>query len=123
MKSELVIKAEQEAREACEGLDYTEQQIQEFIDMHVDGELRREAEKEKELASAKRSKELNNALVEITRSQLQAHHRLRRYAPRYDPHNPDELILGEPHGASLGYSAEDKRDADTYQRQRNRGET
>ncbi len=104
MKQEHILKAEQEARAACEGLGYTEKQIQDFIDMHIEGEYRRANEKAKELASPKRGMLLNKVLSDITRSQDRNYHE-------------DTPVV------SRGFDAEQERDAATYQRQRNRGET
>lgn len=65
MKSDLVKQAEQEAREACEGLGWTEKEIQSFVDLHIEGEMRRDEEKAKELARPKRDTRLRNALIHI----------------------------------------------------------
>lgn len=65
MKSALVLMAEIEARMACEGLGYTEQKIQDFVDMHIEGELRRDEEKTHELQRPKRNAELTKAIMNI----------------------------------------------------------
>ena len=63
MKQEHIIQAEQEARQACEGLGHTEEQIQAFIEEHIGNEARREAQKEDELARPKRNAALTNAII------------------------------------------------------------
>ena len=105
------IKAEQEARAACEGLGYTEKQIQDFVDMHLEGEYRRANEKAKELASPKRNAALTNAIIHAAVDPWRD-----RYAHKDFPKDTTPVC-------STGYDAEDKRDAATHQRQRNRGQT
>ena len=65
MKQDHIIQAEQEARQACEGLGHTEDQILAFVEEHIGNEARREAEKANELARPKRSAELLKALIHI----------------------------------------------------------
>ena len=65
MKSELVQKAEQEAKEACEGLGYTDEQLQTFIEWHVSNELEREADRARDLGKPKRNADLTNAIINI----------------------------------------------------------
>lgn len=65
MKQEHIIQAEQEAREACEGLGYTEEQIKSFVDWHLDNEFEREAQKAKDLQKPKRDAALVKALIHV----------------------------------------------------------
>lgn len=65
MKQDHILKAEQEAREACEGTDMTAEQIQSFLDRHVANELERETQKAKYLQRPKRNAELTKALTHI----------------------------------------------------------
>ena len=111
MKSDHFLKAEQEARQACAGLGWNEAQIQSFVDMHIEGEARRALERELELQSAKRNKALTDAIIHAAVDPWRE-----RYAHK-DFHEDTTLAC------STGHDAEDKRDADTHQRQRNRGKT
>lgn len=111
MKSELVINAEKEARESCEGLGLTEAQIQAHIDMHVEGELRRDEAKAKELASAKRNKALSVALIHVAVSP---------WRDFYDTPNPPETFDNEPPVISRGHDAEDEESARLDSRDRAR---
>ena len=106
MKSDLIINAEKAAREACEGLGYTLQQTQDFIDLHIEGELRRDAERAKELASAKRNKSLTDAIIHVAVEPFRDRYAHKDFAQEIRHIKTDQ-----------------ERDADTYQRQRDRGET
>ena len=89
MKQEHIIQAEQEARQACEGLGFNEFQIQSFVDMHLEGEARRALERELELQSAKRNAALNIALINIA---VDPYRRERateeEWQPPQDPYKP-----------------------------------
>ena len=65
MKQEHIIQAELEARQACEGLGYTEEQIKAFVDWHVDNESDRDAQKAMDLGRPKRAVALTNAIINI----------------------------------------------------------
>ena len=103
------ITPEQVARAACDGLGYTEEQVRDFVDMHLAGEARRDLERERELGSAKRDLALTNAIKHAAMEPWCYAHK--------DFHEDNTPVV------SRGFDAEDQRDADTYQSQRNRGET
>ena len=65
MKQDHIIQAELEARQACEGLNYTEKQIKDFIDWHVNNEMERAMQRAKDLERPKRAVALTNALINI----------------------------------------------------------
>lgn len=107
MKSDLVIKAEQEARESCEWLGLTEAQVQAHIDMHIEGELRRDAEKAKELASAKRNSDLTKAIINIA----------------VDPFRRSDEVFPSYSTKQGFYKTTEQMMIANHERKRNRGET
>ena len=107
MKSELVIQAEQEARQACEGLGHTEQQIQAFVEEHIGNELRRDAEKARELQRPKRNADLTNAIINIA----------------VDPFRRSEECFPSYSTKRSSYVSDEKMMAANHERKRNLGET
>ena len=108
MKSELVQKAELEAREACEGLGYTDVQLQDFIEWHVSNELERDADRARDLGKPKRNADLTNAIINIAVDPW------RRVADEVFP------TYGTKHSA---YISDEELMAANYERKRNRFET
>ena len=104
IKSELVKKAEQEAREACEGLNYTEEQLKDFIEWHVGNEIERDAQKAKDLERPKRSSDLTKAIISITVDLFRES--FPSYSTKQSMYKTDEQIM-----------------AANYARKRNKGET
>ena len=107
MKSELVIQAEQEARQACEGLGQTEEQIQAFVEEHVGNELRRDAEKARELQRPKRNAALTAAIINIA----------------VDPFRLSDECFPSYSTKQGFYKTTEQMMAANYARKRNRGET
>ena len=108
MKSELVKKAEQEARDACEGLGYTEEKLQSFIDWHVANELERDADKTRDLNKPKRDAELTNAIIHIAVDPFRrvVDDVFPTYGTKHSSYRSDESVMAANH-----------------ERRRNRGET
>lgn len=107
MKSEMIINAEKEARKSCEGLGLTEAQIQDHIDMHIEGELRRDEAKAKELGSAKRNADLTKAIINIA---VDPFRRSDEFFPSYQTKYSCNLSTDQMMAAN-------------HERKRNRGET
>lgn len=100
-------KLEYNARAACVGLGYSEETIKSFVDWHLGEEARRDAND----ARMARANALTDAIIAVAVSPWIEHYEHKDF---HEDNTP---------AISRGYDAEDERDAQTYQTQRNRGET
>lgn len=103
-------KSEYEARAACSGLGFTEEQLQDFIKMHQDGEARRA-----------RNDALTDAIIDVAVSPW------RDNKPVYLEPFMSYRLPTEDHGKEYGEDRETKsdfqRETERWDAKRNRGET
>lgn len=108
MKSELVQKAELEAREACEGLGWSEAHIQDFIEWHVSNEMERDADRARDLGKPKRNAEFINAVINVA----------------VDPFRTNPLDLFPSYKVTRSaYKSDEQMMSDNHEHKRNRFKT